>query len=151
MRYAGASDVRKARAASSGVIPAVTCTDSWSCMHSLQSSIFKPHEIMLSQPARTQVLETIRNCMEAGQESAILMELAVWALTELCGTRATAEMLAQADGPQLVICFPCDLCGMRVANQLSRARQTPKCTRRRHRENWGNMKVFCSQACVYVA
>jgi hypothetical protein len=38
------------------------------------------------------------------QETAIVLELAIWALTVMCGIKGNAEMLAQANGPQLVIC-----------------------------------------------
>lgn len=69
---------------------------------------------MLSQPARTQVLEAISKYMEAAQataqEAAIVLELAIWALTVMCGIIGNAEKLAQANGPQLVICLSCVLC-----------------------------------------
>jgi len=83
-------------------------------LRSVQSSAFKGHEIMLSQPARTQVLEAISKCMEAAQATAqatvIVLELAIWALTVMCSVKENAEMLAQANGPQLVICLSCVLC-----------------------------------------
>jgi len=75
VRYAGASDEFKARAASSGAISALL-----------------------------QAISKYMGAVQAtAQETAIVLEVAIWTLTVICaGIKGNAEMLAQANGPQLV-------------------------------------------------